>query len=70
MRYDRSEYVGARWFTSSYSAAQAQCVELAFLAGHRWIRDSKLGEASPVLAVTPAHWSAFTAAAKAGSLNG
>lgn len=69
MRHDRPEYVGARWFTSSYSAAQAQCVEVAFLPGHRLVRDSKLGEASPVLTVTPTDWSAFTAVVKAGRLD-
>lgn len=67
MRHDMSD---ARWFTSSYSAAQAQCVEVAFLSGHRLVRDSKLGDASPVLAISPTEWSAFTAVVKAGRLNG
>jgi len=66
MRHDRPEYAGARWFTSSYSAGDAQCVEVAFLPGHQLVRDSKLGDASPVLAVTPTVWSAFTTATKAG----
>ena len=70
MRHDRPEYAGARWFTSSYTAAQTQCVEVAFLPGLRLVRDSKLGDASPVLAVTPTVWTAFTAAAKAERLNG
>ncbi|HEY6422351.1 MAG TPA: DUF397 domain-containing protein [Pseudonocardiaceae bacterium] len=67
MGHDRSD---ARWFTSSYSAAQAQCVEVAFLPGHRLVRDSKLADTSPVLAVSPAEWSAFTAVVKAGRLDG
>ncbi|HKR50514.1 MAG TPA: DUF397 domain-containing protein [Pseudonocardiaceae bacterium] len=61
---------GARWFTSSYSSGSAECVEVAFLPGHRLVRDSKLGDGSPVLAVSPAEWSAFTAVVKAGRLNG
>jgi hypothetical protein len=67
MRHDMPD---ARWFTSSYSAAQAQCVEVAFLPGHRLVRDSKLGDASPVLAVSPTEWSAFTAVVKFGRLDG
>ena len=70
MGHDRPEYAGAHWFTSSYSAAQAQCVEVAFLPGYRLVRDSKLGDASPVLAVSPAEWNAFTAVVKAGRLDG
>lgn len=70
MGRDRLEYAGARWFTSSYSAGDAQCVEVAFLPGHRLVRDSKLGDASPVLAVSPAEWSVFTAVVKAKRLDG
>ena len=66
MRHDRPD---ACWITSSYSAAQAQCVEVANLAGHRLVRDSKLGDASPVLAVSPDEWSAFTAVVKSGRLD-
>jgi uncharacterized protein DUF397 len=58
-----------RWFTSSYSSCSVQCVEVVFLPG-RWLaRDSKLGDASPVLAVSPTEWSAFTAVVKAGRLD-
>jgi hypothetical protein len=66
----RPDYAGARWFTSSYSAANVQCVEVAVLPVHRLVRDSKLGDASPVLAVSPTEWSAFTAVVKAGHLDG
>jgi hypothetical protein len=69
MGHDRPEYAGAHWFTSSYTAAQTQCVEVAYLPGHRLVRDSKLGDASPVLAVSPDEWSAFTAVVKAGHLD-
>jgi hypothetical protein len=47
-----------------------QCVEVAFLPGRRLVRDSKLGDASPVLAVSTAEWSTFTAVLKAGRLDG
>jgi hypothetical protein len=45
------------------------CVEVAFLSGRRLVRDSKLGDASPLLAVGPAEWSTFTAGVKAGRLD-
>ncbi|MGH3698466.1 MAG: DUF397 domain-containing protein [Pseudonocardiaceae bacterium] len=67
MRHDMSD---ARWFTSSYSSGSAQCVEVAVLPGHQLVRDSKLGDASPVLAVSPTEWSAFTAGVQAGHLDG
>lgn len=70
MGHDRPDHLGAQWFTSSYSAANTQCVEVAVLPGRRLVRDSKLAAASPVLAVSPAAWSAFTTGVKAGHLNG
>ena len=51
-------------------SGDVQCVEVAFLPGHRLVRDSKLGDARPVLAVSPTEWSAFTAVVKAGRLDG
>jgi hypothetical protein len=51
-------------------SGDAQCVEVAVLPGHRLVRDSKLGDASPILAVSPDEWSAFTAVVKAGRLDG
>ncbi|MGH3710004.1 MAG: DUF397 domain-containing protein, partial [Pseudonocardiaceae bacterium] len=53
-----------------YSSGSAQCVEVAVLPGHQLVRDSKLGDASPVLAVSPTEWSAFTAGVQAGHLDG
>lgn len=50
-----------RWFKSSYSSANAECVEAAFVPRHRLVRDSKLGEASPVLEFGPRSWAAFIA---------
>jgi hypothetical protein len=70
MGRDRADHAGGHWFTSSYSAPNVQCVEVAFRPGHRLVRDSKLGDNSPVLAVSPAEWSTFTAVVKAGRLSG
>jgi hypothetical protein len=47
----------------------AQCVEVAFLPGHRLVRDSKLSDASPVLAISPIEWSVVTAVVKTGRLD-
>jgi Domain of unknown function (DUF397) len=59
-----------RWRKSSYSNAQAQCVEVAELAGAVAVRDSK-DPAGPALMFTRAQWRAFTAGLKpAGSPRG
>ena len=47
----------------------AQCVEVAVLPGHRLVQDTKLSDASTVLAVSPIEWSVFTAVVKAGRLD-
>jgi Domain of unknown function (DUF397) len=70
MGHDRLDHVGAHWITSSYSSGSAECVQVAFLSGRRLVRDSKLGDASPVLAVSPAGWSSFTAEVKVSRLEG
>jgi len=59
------------WFTSSYTNEGADtCVEVNHsLPGHVGVRDSKLGAASPVLAVTSARWSCFLAATRDGTLD-
>ncbi|MGH3814147.1 MAG: DUF397 domain-containing protein [Pseudonocardiaceae bacterium] len=66
---------GSLGWTSPSSASwsdsrDAQSDEVALLPGHRLVRDSELGDASPVLAVSPTEWSAFTAVVKAGHRNG
>ncbi len=50
-----------RWQRSTYSGENAQCVEVASTpAGDtRLVRDSKLGEDSPVLEVSPRAFAAF-----------
>lgn len=59
------------WFTSSYTNEGANdCVEVNYSgAGHVGVRDSKLGAASPVLAITSARWACFVAGAKDGTFD-
>jgi len=60
---------GARWFKSSRSSANAECVEVAFLDGGMvGVRDSK-NPTGPALAFTPAEWEAFTAGVAHGEFN-
>jgi Domain of unknown function (DUF397) len=53
-------WAGVRFVKSSYSSDDGgQCVEVATGAGVVGIRDSKLGAAGPVLALSPAAFTAF-----------
>ncbi|MGW4773052.1 DUF397 domain-containing protein [Nocardia sp. NPDC004278] len=57
---------GARWFKSSRSGANAECVEIAFLdGGIVGVRDSK-NPTGPALVFTSGEWSAFTAGVNDG----
>lgn len=52
----------AGWHKSGYSQGANGCVEITTeLPGWVGVRDSKLGTASPVLAVTTAQWQALLA---------
>ncbi|GAB0102548.1 hypothetical protein JMUB6875_15160 [Nocardia sp. JMUB6875] len=65
-----SDLIGARWFKSSRSQGGEACVEAAHLrAGQVAVRDSKLGESSPILCFNGAAWDCFTSAVKAGSFD-
>jgi hypothetical protein len=55
------------WRKSSYSNAQANCVEIAVSAKAVGVRDSKDQE-GPELTFPAAAWSAFTESIKDGSL--
>ncbi|WP_067568494.1 DUF397 domain-containing protein [Nocardia acidivorans] len=59
---------GAEWFKSSRSTSSGgECLEAAHLGGGSvGVRDSKLGEASPVLVFGPAEWDSFTGALRGG----
>lgn len=54
---------------SSYSGGQGACVEARTNNGRIQVRDTKLGEASPVLGFAPSGWSALLSSIKAGQLD-
>ncbi|MFI5537782.1 DUF397 domain-containing protein [Nocardia sp. NPDC051900] len=59
----------ATWFKSSYSSAERDCVEVAFLReGSVSVRDSK-NPAGPVLVFTPSVWDSFTGCIIEGGLD-
>lgn len=58
------------WRKSTRSSGNPQqCVEVGEAPGLRGVRDSKLGEASPVLAFNRATWSEFVAMVRTGPLD-
>jgi hypothetical protein len=58
----------ATWTKSTYSGNNNGCVEVARLDGQVFVRDSKLGEGSPILAFTPHEWACFVAGVRDGEL--
>ncbi len=67
---NRDELRCAKWFTSSLSNAQRECVEVAFLDGGRVaLRDTKDKGAGPVHIFTPGEWSAFVEGVKLGEFD-
>jgi len=56
------------WLKSSYSGNNNGCVEVARQDGQVYVRDSKLGERSPVLGFTSYEWACFVAGVRAGEL--
>jgi hypothetical protein len=66
----KTDYLGsvgtnaARWFKSSYSTFNGNCVEAALLPGNDWaIRDSK-NKAAGILTFDAREWATFVAAIK------
>lgn len=53
---------------SSYSSGEAACVEVADLSDGSAVRDSKMGDSSPVLTVSIEAFAAFVQAVKDGQL--
>jgi len=56
------------WRKSSHSLNDVSCVEVADEPGSVLVRDSKLGDESPVLAFDREAWAAFIADVKASEL--
>jgi hypothetical protein len=63
------DFAGARWIKSSRSTTQNQCVELARAGNTIGVRDSKKGDASPILEFAPTELATFIAGAKAGGFD-
>lgn len=57
------------WRKASYSQGNGNCAEVRKIDGGAQMRDTKLGEASPVLSFTDAEWFAFTHGTKAGEFD-
>lgn len=60
---------GQVWRKSSYTGRFNECVEVARSSGRCAVRDSKLGESSPVLSVSAKAFGVFLARCKAGDLD-
>lgn len=64
------ELAKARWFKSSRSNGQNNCVECAHLSGGRvGLRDSKDNGSGPVHVFSGVEWSAFIEGVKAGEFD-
>ena len=62
------DLTGARWFKSTKSGPERECVEVAWLSeGRVGMRDSKNPE-GPALVFTPGEWDAFTAGVMSGKI--
>lgn len=60
----------AKWFKSSRSNAENNCVEVAFLDdGEVALRDTKDDGHGPILVFTPAEWTAFIGGVQDGEFN-
>ncbi len=67
---NRDELRGVKWFTSSRSNHERNCVEVAFLDGGRVaLRDTKDKGAGPAHIFTPGEWSAFIEGVKLGEFD-
>jgi len=57
------------WFKSSLSSGGDNCVEIAFTDNGVLVRDTKLGEGSPVLSFDDGEWKAFIGGARKGEFD-
>lgn len=61
---------GAQWRKSSRSSGAQQCVEVATnLPSTALVRDSKLGDESPILEVKPSAFRSFLRAVESGKFD-
>jgi hypothetical protein len=58
-----------RWKKSTRSGAAGHCVEAQIQDGTVQVRDTKLGEASPILNFTRDEWTAFLGGANDGEFD-
>jgi hypothetical protein len=66
----RDELTTVKWFKSSRSNGQNNCVEVAFLDNGRVaLRDSKDQGQGPAMVFTPSEWDAFIGGAVDGEFN-
>lgn len=61
--------VNMNWIHSSYSSAQGNCVEASMPAETVLVRDSKLGDDSPIVEFDPSRWQELLDSAVADELN-
>lgn len=57
--------ITTRWKKSTRSGDGGNCLEVRLVGGRPQIRDSKLGDASPILSLSPAVFESLLSIAKA-----
>ena len=62
-----SEITNPTWRKSTYSNAQASCVEAGTMPGHVLVRDTTQRGNGPVVGISPSAWHRFTARIRANA---
>ena len=62
-----SDMTGTTWRKSTYSNAQASCVEAGSVPGRVLVRDTTQHGKGPVVTVSPIEWHRFTASVRANA---
>ncbi len=63
------DLTGARWRKSSRSNGTGACVEVGLTESATGVRDTKLGDASPILVFPRDQWTSFLRSVKSGDLD-